>query len=180
MSESSPIVTPRLRLELLLAETLGLLLTGDTKGAESVQGLDLTGPFLQSLDDRFLTNQLERMRSRPSGRSWCIRAIVRDEDDTVIGHSGFHGPPEDVGRAEIGYNILEPYRRNGYATEAVQSLVDWARRDGERVVYASISPSNFASIGVATKLGFRHTGVHRDEIDDEVYVFELDLRSPVA
>jgi len=53
------------------------------------------------------------IRSRPSGRSWCIRAIVRDEDDTVIGHSGFHGPPEDVGHAEIGYNVLEPYRRNG-------------------------------------------------------------------
>ena len=180
MSESSAIVTSRFRLELLPAETLELFLAGDAKGAESIQGLTFSEPFLQSVDDRFLRIQLQRIRSRPSGRSWCIRAIVRNEDDAVIGHSGFHGPPEDVGRAEIGYNILEPYRRNGYATEAVQSLVDWARRRGERVVYASISPSNFASIGVATKLGFRHTGVHRDEIDDEVYVFELDLRSPVA
>ena len=180
MSESSPIVTSRLRLELLLAETLELLLIGDTKGAESIQGLNLSGPFRQSVDDRFLRIQLERMRSRPSGRSWCIRAIVRDEDDAVIGHSGFHGPPEDVGRAEVGYNVLEPYRRNGFATEAVQSLVDWARRQGESVVYASISPNNLASVGVVTKLGFRHNGAHDDEIVGEEYVFELDLRSPVA
>jgi RimJ/RimL family protein N-acetyltransferase len=180
MSQSSPIITARLRLELLHAETLELLLNGDTKGAENIQGLNFSGSFRQSVDDRFLRIQLERMRSRPSGRSWCIRAIVRDQDDELIGHSGFHGPPEDVGRAEIGYNVLEPFRRNGYATETVQSLVEWARRQGERVVYASISPSNSASIGVVTKLGFRHTGVHDDEIDGEEYVFEIDLRSPVS
>src|SRR5487761_2339104 len=100
MSESSSIVTSRLRLELLLAETLELLLTGDTQGAERIQGLNFSRPFLESVDDRFLRIQLERMRSRPSGRCWCIRAIVRNEDGAVIGHSGFHGPPEDVGRAE--------------------------------------------------------------------------------
>jgi len=66
------------------------------------------------------------------------------------------------------------------ATEAVQSLVDWARRQGERVVYASISPNNSTSVGVATKLGFRHTGVRDDEVDGEECVFELDLRTPVA
>ena len=180
MSASSPIVTSRLRLELLFAETLDALLTRETKSAVRIQGLNLSGPFLQSVDDRFLRIQVERIRARPSRRSWCIRAIVRDEDDTVIGHSGFHGPPEDVGRAEIGYNVLEPYRRNGYATEAVQSLVDWARRQGERVVYASISPNNSASVGVVTKLGFRHTGVQDDEVDGEEYVFELDLRSTVV
>ena len=180
MTESFSIVTSRLHLELLLAETLELLLIGDTHGAESIQGLKLSEPFLQSVDNRFLTIQLERMRSRPSGRGWCIRAIVRDDDDAVIGHSGFHGPPEDVGRAEIGYNVLEPYRRNGYATETVQALVDWARRQGEKVVYASISPQNSASVGVVKKLGFRHTGVQDDEIDGEEYVFELDLRSRIA
>jgi [ribosomal protein S5]-alanine N-acetyltransferase len=174
VSETSPIVTPRLRLELLLAETLELLLAGDTRGAERVQGFTLSGPFVESVDERFLTIQLERMRFRPSGRSWCIRAILRD-DDAVIGHSGFHGPPEDVGRAEIGYNVLEPYRRNGYASEAVEALVDWARRQGETTVYASISPSNSASVGVVKKLGFRCTGVQEDEIDGEEYVFELDL-----
>jgi RimJ/RimL family protein N-acetyltransferase len=179
MSESSAIVTSRFRLELLPAETLELFLAGDAKGAESIQGLTFSEPLLQSVDDRFLRIQLQRIRSRPSGRSWCIRAIVRNEDDAVIGHSGFHGPPEDVGRAEIGYNVLEPYRRNGYATETIQSLVDWARRQGERVVYASISPNNLPSVGVVTKLGFRHTGVHDDQINGEEYVYEIDLRSPI-
>lgn len=180
MSESSPIVTSRLRLELLFSETLKLLLAGDTRGAERTQGLTFSEPFLRSVDDRFLTIQLGRIRARPSARGWCIRAIVRDDDDEVIGHSGFHGPPEDVGRAEIGYNVLPPYRRIGYASETVRALVDWARQQGENVVYASISPKNTASIGVVKKLGFRFCGVQDDEIDGEEYVFEFDLRSPAS
>jgi [ribosomal protein S5]-alanine N-acetyltransferase len=175
MSESFSIVTSRLRLESFLAETIELLLSGDTRGAESVQGINFSETFLQSIHEDFLAIQLQRMRARPSGRSWCIRAIVRDEDDAVIGHSGFHGPPEDVGRAEIGYNVLQPYRRNGYATEAVKGLVDWARRQGGIAVFASVSPNNWASIGVVTKLGFRHTGVEGHEGGGEEYIFELEL-----
>lgn len=175
MSASLPIVTSRLRLESFLAETLELLLSGDTHGAESIQGITFSEAFLKSVHEDFLAIQLERIKSRPSGRSWCIRAIVRDEDDAVIGHSRFHGPPEDVGRAEIGYNVLQPYRRNGYATEAVQGLVDWARRQGTTVVCAAVSPNNSASIGVVKKLDFRHTGVQGDETDGEEYIFELEL-----
>jgi RimJ/RimL family protein N-acetyltransferase len=115
------------------------------------------------------------MTSRPSGRGWCARTIVREEDGAVIGHCGFHGPPEDVGRAEIGYTILPPYRRQGFAVETAQGLVDWARTQGETVVFASVSPDNLASLAVVEKLGFRQTGVQVDEIDGEEGVFELAL-----
>jgi ribosomal-protein-alanine N-acetyltransferase len=175
MSQSLPIITSRLRLESMLAETLELLLAGDVGGAERVQGMTFSEAFLQSVDERFLTIQLGRIRFRPSGSSWCIRVIVRDDDDAVIGHSGFHGPPEDIGRVEIGYNVLPPYRRNGYASETVQGLVDWARLQGQSAVYASVSPDNASSIGLVTKLGFLQSGVQEDEVDGEEYVFRLDL-----
>jgi [ribosomal protein S5]-alanine N-acetyltransferase len=175
MSDTPPIVTSRLRLESLLAETLELLLAGDLSGAESAQGMPFSDSFLQSVDDRFLKIQLERIRTRPSGQGWCIRAIVRDDNGVVIGHSGFHGPPEDVGRAEIGYNVLPPYRRHGYASEAVTGLIDWARAQGSHAVFASVSPNNVASLGVVTKLGFLKTGTQDDEIDGEEYVYQLDL-----
>jgi len=135
----------------------------------------MPGEFFEPADDFFLKIQLDRMTSRPAGRGWCARVVVREEDDVVVGHCGFHGPPGDVGRAEIGYTILPPHRRRGYATEAAKGLIDWARAQGETVVFASVSPDNAASLAVVEKLGFRQTGVQIDEVDGEEGVFELGL-----
>jgi RimJ/RimL family protein N-acetyltransferase len=175
MSDLAPIVTARLSLELLQPETLEALLCRDKAAAERIQGRVLPDAFLAPADDFFLKIQLSRMTSRPSGQGWCARAIVRTADGAVIGHCGFHGPPEDVGRAEIGYTVLEPYRLQGYAVEAAQALVGWARAQGETVVFASVSPDNPISLAVVEKLGFRQTGVQLDEIDGEEGVFELSL-----
>jgi RimJ/RimL family protein N-acetyltransferase len=175
MCDPAPIVTARLRLEPLQPGTIEALIAHDPKAAERAQGRALPDPFFESADEAFLAVQLGRMTSRPSARAWCARAIVRDQDDAVIGHCGFHGPPEDVGRAEIGYTVLPPYRRQGFATEAAQGLVDWARAQGESVVFASVSPGNVASLAVVGKLGFRQTGVQIDDVDGEERVFELGL-----
>jgi len=175
MSEPAPIFTARLSLEPLRPETLEAFVSDDTGAADRAQGRVLPEDFLDPADDFFLEVQLGRMRSRPSRRGWCARVIVRVEDDTVVGHCGFHGPPEDVGRAEIGYTILPVYRGKGYAVEAARGLVDWARSQGETVVFASVSPHNSASLAVVDKLGFRKTGIQIDEIDGEEGVFELNV-----
>ena len=175
MSDPAAVLTARLRLEPLRPETLEALLAGDTEAARRLQGTVLPDGFFGPADDFFLKIQLSRMTSRPAGRRWCARAIVRTEDGAVIGHCGFHGPPEDVGRAEIGYTVLPPYRRRGYAVEAARGLLDWARSQGETVVFASVAPDNRASLAVVEKLGFRQTGVQIDEIDGEEGVFELNL-----
>lgn len=175
MTGLAPLVTARLRLEPLQPATLEALLARDAEAAGRAQATPLPDAFFDPEDDFFLEIQLTRMRSRPSGRAWCARLIVRQEDGAVIGHCGFHGPPEDVGRAEIGYTVLPPHRGHGYATEASQALVEWARTQGERVVFASISPDNVASLAVVGKLGFHQTGLQIDEIDGEEAVFELSL-----
>ena len=115
------------------------------------------------------------MEDDPGGRDWCIRAMVRGEDSAVIGHCGFHGPPKAVGRAEIGYTVFQKFRSRGYATEAAQGLIAWARLTGERKVFASVAPTNAASLAVMNKLGFRHIGDQMDEIDGKELVFELAL-----
>ena len=175
MSDPMVIETDRLSLELLLPETLEGFLSGDQRSVELIQGRTFPEDFLGPMDDFFLKVQLGRMMSRPSGRGWCARAIVRREDGVVIGHCGFHGPPEDVGRPEIGYSVLQSYRRQGYAVEAARGLVDWARDQGETVVFAAVAPDNAASLAVVTCLGFQQTGVQIDEVDGEESVFELRL-----
>ena len=116
-----------------------MLIARDLDRARRLQGLDITEEFLESLENDFLTIQLNGARVRPTEGGWFVRAVVRTEDAAVIGHCGFHGPPEVAGRAEIGYNIFSPYRKNSFATEVAKGLVAWAHQRGSPVVVAANS-----------------------------------------
>jgi len=173
--EPESIFTERLVLELLRPETLEAFLARDHAAGERAQGRTLPEGFLSPAEDAFLKIQLHRMASRPEGQGWCARVIIRADDDAVMGHCGFHGPPEDVGRAEVGYTVFPDYRRQGYAVEAVAGLVEYARSQGQPVVFACVSPDNVASLAVVAKLGFRQTGVQGDDVDGQEGVFELSF-----
>ena len=174
MDLTPAIVTDRLRLVPFFAETIEALITRDLGRARSLQGLEITEEFLDSLESDFLARQLDGVLTCPVDGGWFVRAVVRSEDAAVMGHCGFHGPPEVVGRAEIGYNILQPYRGNSFATEAARGLVEWANQQGSTVVFAVALATNHASIRVAEKSGFHQTGVRVHEVDGEEYVFETD------
>jgi RimJ/RimL family protein N-acetyltransferase len=66
----------------------------------------------------------------------------------------------DDGRAwEIGFWFGRPYWGNGYATEAVQGLMDWAGVElGPTLFRADHFADNPASGGVLRKLGFGRSG----------------------
>ncbi len=173
MSHDAPIETSRLRLVLLSPEALESLLAGDVEGATRVQGFELTHDFLASVNEAFLTIQLGGIRKSPLAPGWSVRAILRREDNQLIGHCGFHGAPQHVGRAEIGYTIFAPFRRRGYATESVRGLVQWAKEQGSIAVFAAVSPKNDSSLGVVKKLSFRQIGVQGGGGEGQELVFEL-------
>jgi len=169
-------VTPRLQLVVLVPEALESLVARDVQGASRKQGIELSNDFLSSLDVAFLGRQLTGVRTRPSSRDWFVRAIVRSKDDAVVGQCGFHGPPEDSGRVEIGYTVFERFRRNGYAAEAVEGLIDWARGQGTTCVSATVSANNNPSISLVTKLGFVRSGVRLANDEGELLVFALTMQ----
>ena len=170
-----PILTSNLRLDPLLPATLEALLAGDLVRASESQGTELPAEILESVDDFFLQVQLERMTKNPAGRGWCARLMVGRTGGEVVGHCGFHGPPEDVGRAEIGYTVLPSHRGQGYATEAAAALVEYAGARKAGTVFATVAPANAPSLRIVEKLGFVQTGVQIDEIDGEELVFELTV-----
>jgi ribosomal-protein-alanine N-acetyltransferase len=174
MTEVAAVETANLRLDAIAPETLEALISGDVARASAVQGLDLSGEFADSLDDFFARIQLGRMRANPDGRGWCARTMVRKSDEALVGHCGFHGPPEDIGRAEIGYTVLTRYRGHGYATEAAAGLVAFAAQQGVPTVFATVLPTNLPSLRVVAKLGF----VQTNEVEGEELLFELALSTP--
>ena len=59
---------------------------------------------------------------------------------------------------------MEPYQRNGYATEAVRSLIEWAFSVGDvNCIIADTLPDLLASIRVLEKNGFRFIGQGSEE-----------------
>lgn len=90
--------------------------------------------------------------------------LVRREDGRAVGGMGFHGAPDEDGRAEVGYDLAESTRGHGYATEALHALSDWAlARDDVRSLCATIEPDNAASQRVIARAGFNRASVEEEQ-----------------
>lgn len=161
------IETPRLRLVPFTRDHMASLL-----------GRDGGGPFEFAVPEGWAEEEswllgirLDDVERDPSVTPWLIRAILRDGE--MIGHAGFHSPPDERGMVEIGYSVFEPHRRQGVAYEAAVALLRWAGdQPGVRVFRASVSPGNAPSLALVAKLGFVQTGVQWDERDGEELVLE--------
>lgn len=149
---------------------------GDRVTAQHILGLELPREF-PNKDDLvgLLPIQLRRMDESPNRLEWMVRLMVAKEgiSDAVVGHCGFHGPPDVIGRAEIGYTVFALHRGRGYAKEAAAALVRWAFAQGEHEVYATISPDNASSLAVAKRVGFIEIGEQVDEVDGLELVFMI-------
>jgi RimJ/RimL family protein N-acetyltransferase len=120
---------------------------------------------------------IDRIRELPDRREWLVRFIRLRDSGELAGHCGFHGPPESIGRAEIGYTVFPSYRGRGFAKEAARALVDFAFAHGVDEVYASVRPDNAPSLAVVRALGFVPVGEQEDEEDGLELVFRLARRS---
>jgi RimJ/RimL family protein N-acetyltransferase len=168
-------LTERLALVSIPGSGLRELSAGRSAGTERRLRVRLAPDFARRAHG-VLAVRFSDVERDPGARPWLLRLIVlrgpgvRD----VVGLIGFHGRPDAQGRAEVGYEIFEPYRRRGYAREAVRGLLAWAtRRHGVRRFLAAIAPDNEASMQLALGLGFRQVGAQVDESDGVELVFEL-------
>jgi len=154
------------------------LLAGDHGAAGRLLGVGW--PADCEVDRDALELFLSQLEADPGLQPWLMRAMVLREEGVAVGNIGFHSAPgheslADLapGAAEFGYEVTAAYRRRGFATEAIQALMRWAREEHvvERFV-VSVSPENEASLFLAAKLGFRRIGWHLDEFDGPEDVFE--------
>ena len=105
-----------------------------------------------------IDRHLQELLKDPSLFTWGSWLIIRKSDSQVIGDAGFKGKPDDQRRVEIGYGLLEQYRNHGYATEAINALIEWALANEEvEKVMAETGRSNLASIRVLEKVKMKKT-----------------------
>ena len=109
------------------------------------------------------TEMLNGCLDHPGQWDWYAIWMIELKDGTHIGELCFKGLSAD-GMAEIGYGISEEYQNNGYATEAVKAVLEWAFSHPEvAAVEAETAPDNTASIRVLEKCGFARNGVIGEE-----------------
>ncbi len=166
---------PEIELVLLPASVLEALNAGSIDRASADFGRALPPTFLDH--EHLWEYRLAQVKEDPGVLRWLVRAVIDRESNAIVGHAGFHGPPDANGMVEIGYTIEPDFRRRGYARATVAALIDVAAQEPEvTTVRASISPDNTASLATIRPFGFTKVGEQLDEIDGLEVIFEIPIR----
>ncbi|WP_245679169.1 GNAT family N-acetyltransferase [Actinomadura hibisca] len=153
-------------------QAMSALVDGDLPAASAEVGVPLTEHFVG--DDlrglwRYRTQLRQTAPDQPQGRVW---AVVSEPDGRVVGHGGFHDPPDAEGAIEISYSVDPAARGQGWGKTIATELLHRATDEGARTVRASVSPDNSASLAIIAAIGFQQIGEQWDEEDGRELVFE--------
>lgn len=84
-----------------------------------------------------------------------LRVVETKATDTPIGICGLI-KRDGLDDVDLGYAFLPPFRRQGFAHEAANAVMAYARGLGFARVVAIVAPDNAPSIGLLSKLGFHY------------------------
>ncbi|HUP89513.1 MAG TPA: GNAT family N-acetyltransferase [Longimicrobiales bacterium] len=154
------------RLDLQQAEIKHL--AADLKGKDALaEALDVLVPDNwppELYDEAAIKWTLDKLKSGEMGNDGfsVYYFILRPEEEgdapVLIGVGGYTSSPVE-GTVEVGYGILEQFRRRGFASEATAGFVRYAFSHREvHTVTAQTLPHLDASIGVLIKNGFEFVG----------------------
>lgn len=137
----------------------------------------LTNPYRYFVDDPGpLEHRIPRVRANPSFAAYAVRLAVLRAERVIIGSAGFHDLPDERGMIEIGLEIVEPLRRQGYARELVHGMWSWViGQPGVRVLRYGCAVTNAPSQSLVRSLGFEHVGEQIDEEDGPEDLYEMSV-----
>lgn len=141
--------------DLLAADLDGAAALADMLGAEVPENWppDLFGNQVI----RLVGDQLRD----PAEHGWSLWYLLSRKHSVprLMGVCQFKGRPDSAGSVEVAYSVLQQYRIQGYATEAVARLVMWAfSHQYVTEVTAETLPYLKQSIRVMEKNGFSLQG----------------------
>lgn len=103
----------------------------------------------------YIRDEIEQMLQRTPGEpgGWIQFTVETDEGRALVGDIGMR-VDDEPGVVLVGYTIAPEHQGQGYATEAVGALVDYAFATlGADVVRAYADAGNVASVRVGEKVG---------------------------
>lgn len=172
--------TQTVRVELVQLSRAGLvaLALGDRLAVETETGFELTDYMVSAWRSTW-QRRAAQVHADPLAASWITRLVLDPCRGLVVGRAGFHGPPDEDGRVEIGYAVDPLFRRQGYARAAVTELILWAgREEAVTTVRAAVRPDNTPSWRVLAPWPFTSVGEQWDDEDGLETIVELATEDP--
>lgn len=114
-----------------------------------------------SISDHEAQQFIEELKESHPGTpgEWFQFAIERKADGQLIGDCALHTKADEHSQGEVGYTLARAYQHQGYATEAITTLFEYAfsRLQLHRII-ALADCRNTASIALMARLGMRCEG----------------------
>ena len=157
--------TPRLRLR---ATRAGLGPIVNAAARESHEALKPWMPWAQEIATQEVSEQhCREMQLKWHAREMLDFCFLQRDDEAFVGKGGLHTIDWSVPKFEIGYWIRSSCAGRGYATEATEALVEFARSVlGACRIEITSDPRNVPSRRVAEKAGFALEGIRRQSRRD--------------
>lgn len=107
------------------------------------------------LDPAAAGRRFDGMLATAAELPFAKQPVVERSTGVVVGYAGVDWIDFEGSRhLELGYRLVPEVRGRGYATEAVQAVLDIAATTYRGEILAIIDPTNHPSQNVARKLGF--------------------------
>jgi len=88
-------------------------------------------------------------------RYYTLWTLILKSEQVAVGDICFKGEPDAEGQIEIGYGTYGRYQHQGYMTEAVGAMVEWAAAQPKvRVILAETLRDNLPSQRILERNGF--------------------------
>jgi ribosomal-protein-alanine N-acetyltransferase len=113
---------------------------------------------------RAIAIKKSKMDIDPGNYQWYTYwLIVTKNNPAGIGLIGFKDIPDVNGSVEIGYGLDEDYWNQGYMTEALTAMRDWAFSHDNCKTIVGVTVNNPASERVLQKIGAQKFAVEKDD-----------------
>jgi len=110
----------------------------------------------EALEQTILPNVADQTRNYLYSTLWTV---ISKEKNKMVGDVCFFGEPNEDGEIEIGYGTYEEFRNQGFMTEAVGGMIEWAKGQPNVVsVVASTEKNNLTSTIVLERNNFIKIG----------------------
>ncbi|WP_310605376.1 GNAT family N-acetyltransferase [Anaerosporobacter sp.] len=135
----------------------------------------LPDPTLEDIDEAYL-KQIEELGEHNT----CFYLISElRESHERIGTCSFI-PSKDGTVYDIAYCVHRMYWNNGYATEMVNGMIEYAKQHGAKKITVNVNKDNVASNTIVKKFGFEVVGEHTykksgTDLEFTDYKYELSV-----
>jgi [ribosomal protein S5]-alanine N-acetyltransferase len=126
-------------------------------------------------DVEFFIGKVAKQINEPE--TWFQFVIIEKNSEKIIGDLGVHFFGEENLQAEIGCTLNKHFQSRGYASESVESVIEYLFNDLKKHrIITSIDPENMNSIKLVERIGFRREAhfveslfINGTWVDDVVY-----------